>query len=151
MFFSSWQMAWGRGGGVQGVTPHAEPRGQPGGAGAGLEPSAGAASPGGGPRYLRLCLLPLVRHRSILQLLQPPLQLLPHLSPLPHLAQQHVAGVHPFLGVGLELLLGHLDGHASIQQAGGRACWAPAAQGGPACKTAPRVELGTPALGALPN
>lgn len=115
---------------------------QPGGAGVGLKLPAGAATPGRGPGYLHLRLVLLVIHLGILQLLQLPLQLVPGSAPLPQLVQQHVARVHPVIDFSPELLLGHLDGHANILQAGGRSCWAPMGQGGPAWKTPPKAELG---------
>lgn len=145
MLFSSWRTTWGRDGGgdTHGVTLHAKPGTHPGGAGVGLKPPAGAATPGRGPEYLPLRLVPLVTRLGILQLLQPPLQLVHGLAPLPQLVQQHVAGIHLVIDFGPELLLGHLDGHASVRQAGGRAHWAPAGEGGPAWKTPPKVEPGT--------
>lgn len=116
------------------MTLHAEPSAHPGNAGmeVGLKPPAGAATPGRGPGYLQLRLVPLVIHLGILQLLQPSLQLVLGSAPLPHLVQQHVACVRSAKDVSPELLLGHLDGHVRVRQAGGRTRWASAGEGGPA-------------------
>lgn len=109
----------------------------------GLKLPVGAVTPRRGPGYLHLRLVPLVIHLDILQLLQPPLQLVPGLAPLPQLVQQHVARVHPLIDFGLELLPGHLDGHARVRQARRRAHWAPVGEGGPAWKTPLKAEPGT--------
>lgn len=125
------------------MTLCAELSSHPEGAGFGLKPCVTAVTPGRGPGYLHLLLVPLHFHLLLtLQLLQPPLELVPGLAPLPHLIKQQVGGVHLLVDFSLELLLGCLEGHASIHQAGGRARWALAGAGGPAWKNSPQGRAG---------
>lgn len=97
MLFSSWRIICGVG---HGVTRHAEP---------------GQCWHWEVSVYLHLLLVLLVIDPDVQQLLQPPLQHIPGLAPLPHLVQQCIAGVHPVKDAASELLSGPLGGHAGAR------------------------------------